>query len=71
MESNITKIAFITVATSGIGAAFAKKFAEQGFKLMITGRRKEKIEQLGNTLQTAIWNGSENAAKFLYEKFGY
>jgi NADP-dependent 3-hydroxy acid dehydrogenase YdfG len=31
MESNITKIAFITVATSGIGAAFAKKFAEQGF----------------------------------------
>ena len=38
------KTAVITGATSGIGAAFAEKFAEQGYDLVITGRRKEKIK---------------------------
>lgn len=44
------KTACITGATSGIGAAFAKRFAVQGYDLIITGRRKEKIESLSNTL---------------------
>lgn len=44
------KTACITGATSGIGAAFAKRLAKQGYDLMITGRRKEKIESLSNTL---------------------
>ncbi|MDP4093924.1 MAG: SDR family oxidoreductase [Bacillota bacterium] len=38
------KTAVITGATSGIGAAYASKFAQQGYDLIITGRRKEKIE---------------------------
>ena len=46
------KTACITGATSGIGAAFAKRFAEQGYDLIITGRRKEKIESLSNALST-------------------
>ena len=50
MESDRTKTACVTGATSGIGAAFAKKFAEQGYNLIITGRRKEKIELLANRL---------------------
>ena len=50
MNSNEKKIACVTGATSGIGAAFAKKFARQGYDLIITGRRKEKIESLSNTL---------------------
>lgn len=39
-------IAYITGATSGIGEACAKKFAAMGWDLIITGRRKEKLEEL-------------------------
>lgn len=40
------KTAVITGATSGIGAAYAHKFGEQGYDLVITGRRKETIESV-------------------------
>jgi NAD(P)-dependent dehydrogenase (short-subunit alcohol dehydrogenase family) len=36
------KVAFITGATSGIGAVLAKRFAEQGAKVVIAARREEK-----------------------------
>ena len=50
MDSIEKKTACITGATSGMGAAFAKKFGEQGFDLIITGRREERIESLSNDL---------------------
>ena len=50
MNSIERKTACITGATSGIGAAFAERFAKQGYDLIITGRRKEKIESLSDTL---------------------
>ncbi|MFC2110940.1 SDR family oxidoreductase [Bacteroidota bacterium] len=40
------KIALITGATSGIGKACAFKFAENNYNLIITGRRKERLEEL-------------------------
>lgn len=43
-------IAYITGATSGIGEACAKKFAAMGWDLVITGRRKEKLEELQSQL---------------------
>jgi short-subunit dehydrogenase len=50
MNSIERKTACITGATSGIGAAFAKRFAKQGYDLIITGRRKVKIEALSNAI---------------------
>lgn len=38
------KIAVITGASSGIGLATAKRFAAEGARLFITGRRKEVLE---------------------------
>jgi 3-hydroxy acid dehydrogenase/malonic semialdehyde reductase len=46
----MNKIAFITGATAGIGEACAKKLAKIGFDLIISGRRKEKLENLKQEL---------------------
>lgn len=40
------KTAFITGATSGIGKATAQLLAKNNFKLIICGRRKQKLEEL-------------------------
>ncbi len=44
------KIVFITGASSGIGKACAEKFAANGYHIIITGRRKERL----NILQKSI-----------------
>ena len=46
----MSKTAVITGATSGIGAAYAKRLAADGYDLIITGRRKEIIEKLADDL---------------------
>ena len=40
------KIALVTGATSGIGRATAIALADEGYNLIITGRRKERLEEL-------------------------
>ncbi|MEN8122734.1 MAG: SDR family NAD(P)-dependent oxidoreductase, partial [Bacteroidota bacterium] len=40
------KIALVTGVTSGIGKAAAIQLAEQNYDLIITGRRKEKLDSL-------------------------
>lgn len=45
------KIALITGATAGIGKATAEKLARKGFDIIITGRRKEKLQELEGLLK--------------------
>lgn len=46
----MSTIALITGATAGFGKALAIKFAANGYNLIITGRRAERLEELKNTL---------------------
>ncbi len=47
----MSKITMITGATSGIGKACAQQFAAIGHKLIITGRRLERLEALKDELE--------------------
>jgi NADP-dependent 3-hydroxy acid dehydrogenase YdfG len=47
----MSKIVFITGATSGFGAACAEKFAANGYDLILNGRRSDRLEELCNRLE--------------------
>ena len=45
------KVALITGATSGIGEATACMFASNGYSLIITGRRADRLKKLKQKLE--------------------
>ena len=51
MNSLMNKIALVTGATSGIGAATAIRFAEAGATVICTGRNKERGEGVVKTIK--------------------
>lgn len=48
----MNKIAFITGASSGIGRATAMALADAGFRLVLAGRRRERLEELAQELNS-------------------
>ena len=47
-------IAFITGATAGIGKATAEIFAKNGYNIIITGRRKERLDEFSFYLKSTF-----------------
>ncbi len=48
------KIAFITGATAGFGESCARRFADEGWDLVLAARRRERLESLKNELNTSV-----------------
>lgn len=48
------KVVIITGASSGIGKALAKKYAREGWSLVLAARREELIQELKNELPTDV-----------------
>ena len=51
----MNKTILITGATSGFGEASAKIFAKNNYRLILTGRRSERLEKLKQTLNTDVY----------------
>lgn len=45
------KTVFISGATSGIGKATAQRFAQEGYRLILTGRREDRLQSLREQLE--------------------
>ena len=48
------RVILVTGATAGFGAAFARRFVKDGHKVIATGRRVERLEDLASELGDAL-----------------
>ena len=68
MRLSMSKVAFITGATSGFGRATARRFAEAGWALVLSGRRLERLEELK---ASGVTESVEERVAFVQEMFGH
>ncbi|MBB3809673.1 SDR family NAD(P)-dependent oxidoreductase [Pseudochelatococcus contaminans] len=54
MSHNQSNVIFITGATSGFGRATARRFAREGWSLVLTGRRVERLQELAQELGAQV-----------------
>lgn len=60
MKNVENKVVIITGATSGIGEATARLLAEQGAKVVLSGRREERLEKIAHELgENAVYLKSD------------
>ncbi|MBI1780100.1 MAG: SDR family NAD(P)-dependent oxidoreductase [Sphingobacteriales bacterium] len=50
----MAKIVFISGATAGFGKACALRFAKEGYDVIITGRRKERLDELKKIIESSF-----------------
>ncbi len=53
MNTLANKVAIVTGASSGIGLATARRFAQEGAKVVVTARRKKELEALVAEIESA------------------
>lgn len=53
----MTRTAFVTGATSGIGEAAVRRFTAGGWQVLGTGRRQDRLEALGRDLPAGSFHG--------------
>ena len=53
------KTVWITGASSGIGQEFARRYARLGFRLILTARRKDRLDALAEELQNRYRGGRQ------------
>ena len=59
-------VVFITGATAGMGAAFARRFIAEGARVIATGRRADRLKplqkELGDRLSTSVLDVCDRSA---------
>jgi NAD(P)-dependent dehydrogenase (short-subunit alcohol dehydrogenase family) len=58
MTNKPEKVVLITGASSGIGAATARAFSKEGYRVVLAGRDRGRLETVANRLSDAVtWSG--------------
>jgi short-subunit dehydrogenase len=55
MSHSDTKSAIVVGASSGIGEALAREFADHDYEVGLTARRRDKLEEVGNQIDTQAY----------------